>query len=66
MPQSTGTEQAALKLVAQYGEDAEVIAMLRAAEYAALGDLDGLAQWDDILECVGRLLREPPDRTRLN
>jgi len=40
--------------------------MLRAAEYAALGDLDGLAQWDDILACIAQLTREPPDPKRLN
>ena len=42
----------ALALMGQYGDDAEVIAMLRAAEYAAMGDLDGLAQWDEILACL--------------
>ncbi|MFD1190412.1 MULTISPECIES: hypothetical protein [Phenylobacterium] len=66
MTQSLGAEQAAMKLIAQYGDDAEVIAMLRAAEYAALGDLDGLAQWDDILACIAQLTREPPDPKRLN
>jgi hypothetical protein len=45
----------ALALMGQYGNDAEVIAMLRAAEYAAMGDLDGLAQWDEILACLARL-----------
>jgi hypothetical protein len=44
-----------MALVAQYGDDAEVIAMLRAAEYAAMGDLDGLAQWDRVIECLGHL-----------
>ena len=43
---------AALALMGQYGDDAEVIAMLRAAEYAAMGDVDGLAQWDQIIECL--------------
>jgi hypothetical protein len=45
----------ALALMGQYGEDAEVIAMMRAAEYAALGDIDGLAQWDQILACLASL-----------
>ena len=42
----------AMALMGQYGDDADVIAMLRAAEYAAMGDLDGLAQWDQILACL--------------
>jgi hypothetical protein len=45
----------ALALMGQYGNDAEVIAMLRAAEYAAIGDVDGLAQWDQILACLASL-----------
>ena len=45
----------ALALMGQYGDDAEVIAMLRAAEYAAMGDVDSLAQWDQILACLASL-----------
>ena len=47
-------DKAAMALLGQYGDDAEVIAMLRAAEYAAMGDVDGLAQWDQILACLAR------------
>lgn len=32
----------------QYGEDALVIATLRAAEVAALGDVEALAYWDEV------------------
>lgn len=39
----------ALTLMAQYGDDAEVIAMMRAAEYAAAGDLAALNIWDDVI-----------------
>jgi len=45
----------ALALLGQYGEDAEVIAMLRAAEFAAMGDVNGLAQWDEVLACLASL-----------
>ena len=38
-----------------FGEDAEVIATLRAAEFAAMGDRKGLADWDDIIACVAAL-----------
>ncbi len=40
---------AASQLVKQYGEDAEVIATLRAAEVAALGDAAALAHWDRVI-----------------
>jgi hypothetical protein len=51
----TAAMATALALMGQYGDDAEVIAMLRAAEYAAMGDVDGLAQWDQILACLASL-----------
>jgi S1-C subfamily serine protease len=41
-------QQAAALLWRQYGEDALVIAVLRAAEVAALGDADALAHWDEV------------------
>lgn len=49
---SDSTRAAALALMGQYGEDAEVMAVMRAAELAALGDRAGLAQWDDIIACI--------------
>lgn len=47
------TVATALALIGQYGEDAEVIAVLRAAEFAAEGDPEGLAEWDAIIACIG-------------
>jgi len=38
-----------MALLAQYGEDASVIATLRAAEVAAMGDADALAHWDQVI-----------------
>ncbi|MCF8507619.1 MAG: hypothetical protein K9G83_02695 [Hyphomonadaceae bacterium] len=49
------TTSAALALIGQYGSDAEVIAVMRAAEYAALGDAEALAAWDDIIACVAAI-----------
>lgn len=40
---------AAIALMTQYGEDASVIATLRAAEVAAMGDVDALAHWDAVI-----------------
>jgi hypothetical protein len=66
MIEDEGARRTALALIAQYGDDAEVIAMLRAAEYAALGDHDGLAQWDDVLAAIAALAAAPTDARRLN
>ena len=49
------TRSTALVLIGQYGADAEVIAVMRAAEYAAVGDVEALAAWDDILECLAAI-----------
>ncbi len=45
-------EQAARTLLAQYGDDAGVIATLRAAEVAAAGDVKALAYWDGIIAAL--------------
>ncbi|HAQ76975.1 MULTISPECIES: hypothetical protein [unclassified Hyphomonas] len=44
--------QTAAQLLKQYGEDAEVIATLRAAEVAAQGDVEALAHWDAVIACL--------------
>lgn len=49
------TTSTALALIGQYGGDAEVIAVMRAAEFAAIGDAEGLAAWDDIIACVAAI-----------
>lgn len=51
-PFSDSARATALALIGQYGEDAEVMAVMRAAELAALGDVAGLAQWDEIIACI--------------
>jgi hypothetical protein len=57
---------AALALVGQYGEDAEVIATLRAAELAALNDSEGLAYWDDVIACIQAIGVAPSSGQALN
>lgn len=42
-------QTAAMALISQYGDDASVIATLRAAEVAAAGDVDALAHWDAVI-----------------
>lgn len=53
--------QAAATLTQQYGEDAEVIATMRAAEFAAAGDVDGLKAWDKIIEYLVALREGKPE-----
>jgi hypothetical protein len=52
MSKDPQTDAAARNLIAQYGEDAETIAMLRAAEFAAAGDVKALGDWDRIIEAI--------------
>lgn len=52
---------AASALIAQYGEDAEIIAVLRAAEAAAIDDAEALAHWDGV---VAALSDSGPDQAR--
>ncbi|MBU2195734.1 MAG: hypothetical protein KKB75_03530 [Alphaproteobacteria bacterium] len=40
------------QLMRQYGEDAAVIATLRAAEVAAQGDVEALAHWDAVIAMI--------------
>ena len=40
------------QLMRQYGEDAAVIATLRAAEVAAQGDVEALAHWDAVIALI--------------
>ncbi|MEM9572241.1 MAG: hypothetical protein AAF996_12320 [Pseudomonadota bacterium] len=49
MSGDTSARDAAMTLLRQYGEDASVIATLRAAEVAAMGDVDALAHWDAVI-----------------
>lgn len=52
MSNSAKAAQTAAELFRQYGEDADVIATLRAAEVAALGDADALAYWDEVISML--------------
>lgn len=47
--------QAAATLTQQYGDDAAVVATMRAAEFAAMGDVEGLQAWDLIIEYLTAL-----------
>jgi len=49
---------AARTLLAQYGEDAQVIAMMRASELGFSGDLEAYAYWEMVLAAVEVLAAE--------
>ena len=49
----TSARDAAMALLTQYGDDASVIATLRAAEVAAMGDVDALAHWVAVISVLG-------------
>lgn len=56
-------QSTAFELIAQYGDDAEVVAVMRAAELAALGDAEGLETWDQIIACIASLEGEETARS---
>jgi hypothetical protein len=58
----TSARDAAMALLSQYGEDASVIATLRAAEVATMGDADALAHWDAVIA----VLENGPGPDQLN
>ena len=62
---SPSTLSAAMALIGQYGDDAEIIATMRAAELAAQGDTQGLADWDDIIACIAAIEAGEGPRTTI-
>lgn len=44
--------QIAITLISQYGDEAQTIAMLRAAEYAANLDADQWLMWEKIIKLI--------------
>ena len=57
----TEAAQTAAALWRQYGEDAVVIATLRAAEVAAMGDIEALAHWDEVAAILSGEEETPND-----
>ena len=42
-------------LISQYGDDAETVAMLRAAEYAAALNNDEWIKWEKVIETINSM-----------
>lgn len=53
--------QIAISLITQYGEEAQTIAMLRAAEYAAIMDSHEWAKWEEISLIIETIDKQPHD-----
>ena len=51
--------QIAMDLLSQYGEDAESIAMLRAAEYAANLNTEEWLIWEDVIKEIQNISANP-------
>ena len=53
--------QIAISLVNQYGDEAQTIAMLRAAEYAAILNSVEWAKWEEIATLIETINEQPHD-----
>tara|TARA_B000000477_G_scaffold63219_1_gene53056 strand:- start:249 stop:431 length:183 start_codon:yes stop_codon:yes gene_type:complete len=53
--------QIAISLITQYGDEAQTIAMLRAAEYAAILDSVEWAKWEEISLLIETINQQPHD-----
>jgi len=53
--------QIAISLITQYGDEAQTIAMLRAAEYAAVLNSVEWAKWEEIALLIETINQQPHD-----
>ena len=53
--------QIAISLITQYGDEAQTIAMLRAAEYAAILNSVEWAKWEEIVLLIETINQQPHD-----
>ena len=53
--------QIAISLITQYGDEAQTIAMLRAAEYAVQLDSAEWAKWEEIATLIETIDAQPHD-----
>ena len=53
--------QIAISLITQYGDEAQTIAMLRAAEHAAMMDSIEWAKWEQISLLIETINEQPHD-----
>ena len=46
-------------LISQYGDDAEAVAMMRAAEYAAALNNDEWIKWENVIKTINSINHSP-------
>ena len=51
----------AITLISQYGDEAQTIAMLRAAEYASMMDSLEWAKWEKVSHLIETIHKQPHD-----
>tara|TARA_X000000368_G_scaffold412878_1_gene399942 strand:+ start:275 stop:466 length:192 start_codon:yes stop_codon:yes gene_type:complete len=59
MHRSKDLKNIAITLISQYGDDAETVAMLRAAEYAAELNNDEWIKWEEIVKLINSIDKKP-------
>jgi hypothetical protein len=59
MSSQNSNHQIAMDLISQYGEDAESIAMLRAAEYAANLNTEEWLIWEEVIKEIHNINTNP-------
>ena len=59
MSSQNPNHQIAMDLISQYGEDAESIAMLRAAEYAANLNTEEWLIWEEVIKEIQKINTNP-------
>ena len=59
MNAKNSNHQIAMDLISQYGEDAESIAMLRAAEYAANLNTEEWLIWEEVIKQIQNINVSP-------
>jgi len=59
MNAQNSNHQIAMDLISQYGEDAESIAMLRAAEYAANLNTEEWLIWEEVIKEIQSINTNP-------
>ena len=59
MNAQNSNHQIAMDLISQYGEDAESIAMLRAAEYAANLNTEEWLIWEEVIKEIQKINTNP-------
>lgn len=57
--------EVARRLMAQYGDDAQVVAMMRTSELGFAGDIEGYAFWEMVIAAL-EVLADPDTPQRLD